>query len=192
MIRFNKCWIKSPVRASERRPPSQANAVTTLAWQSLTVCKYCNKQQGFPHKRCSSSTATDRRYGPRLQDKERCLPLSHPFSVAFPRRLWISDVDKAMLGWRLVSAHQNSPGFLLCLCLFPPLIPARESLSDGLISCSDATFIMACSILCFHQVGRAVIRWPFRNMFAVNRWRERGHQWEDVLEVYEESMRKPI
>lgn len=87
VIRFNKCWIKSPVRASEQRPPSQANAVTTLAWQSLTVCKYCNKQQGFPHKRCSSSTATDRRYGPRLQDKERCLPLSSPLFCCLSKEI---------------------------------------------------------------------------------------------------------
>lgn len=78
VIWFNKSRIKSSVRASERRPPSQANAVTTLASQSLNVCKYCNKQQGFPHKRCSSSTGTDRRYGPWLQDEERCLPLSVP------------------------------------------------------------------------------------------------------------------
>lgn len=78
VIRFNKSRIKSSVRASERRPPSQANAVTTLASQSLNVCKYCNKQQGFPHKRCSSSTGTDRRYGPWLQDEELCLPLSSP------------------------------------------------------------------------------------------------------------------
>lgn len=78
LIRFNKSRIKSSVRASERRPPSQANAVTTLAPQSLNVCKYCNKQQGFPHKRCSSSTGTDRRYGPWLQDEERRLALSSP------------------------------------------------------------------------------------------------------------------
>lgn len=45
------------------------------------------------------------------------------------------------------------------LSFFPPpahtLIPARESLSDGLISCCDATFIMALSILRFHCAERA-------------------------------------
>ena len=165
VIRFNKSRIKSSVRASERRPPSQANAVTTLASQSLNVCKYCNKQQGFPHKRCSSSTGTDRRYGPWLQDEELCLALSFPlFPVGFPRRLPISDADKAvLLCWRSVSAHQTHLAFIRSPLLFP-LIPARESLSDGLISCSNATFITARSILCFHYVGSAVIPWPFRNV----------------------------
>lgn len=175
MIGFNKCWIKSPVRASERRPPSQANAVTTLAWQSLTVCKYCNKQQGFPHKRCSSSTATDRRYGPRLQDKERCLPLSSPLFCCLSKEI----VNlRCRQGHARLEVSVRAPKLTWLFTPSLPLSPLnpcqRESLSGGLISCSDATFIMACSILCFHQVGRAIIRWPFRNMFAVNRWRERG------------------
>lgn len=82
-IWFNKSRIKSSVRDSERRPPSQTNAVTTLASQSLNVCKYCNKQQGFPHKKCSSSTGTDRRYGPWLQDEECCLSLLFSFLLWF-------------------------------------------------------------------------------------------------------------
>lgn len=110
-IRFNKCRMKSSVRASERRPPSQANAVTTLASQSLNVCKYCNKQQGFPHKRCSSSTGTDRRYGPWLQDKERCLPLSSPLFRRFFEE--ISNLRRRQGRSLLeVSVHTpNSPGF---------------------------------------------------------------------------------
>lgn len=154
-IRFNKCRIKSSVRASERRPPSQANAVTTLASQSLNVCKYCNKQQGFPHKRCSSSTGTDRRYGPWLQDKERCLPLSSPVFRWFSKE--ISNLRRQQ-GRALLEVSvdtPNSPGFYSVSASFP-LIPARESLSDGLISCSNATFIMARSILCFHHVGSVV------------------------------------
>lgn len=171
VIRFNK----SSVRTNERRPPSQANVVTTLTLQSLNVCKYCNKQQGFPHKRCSSSTGTDRRYyGPWLQDRgcdRRIASFSllcfyFYFLVGFPRRLQISDADKAMLCQ--VTVHTpNSPGFYSVSTSFP-LIPAWESLSDGLISCSNATFIMAHSILCFRYAGSVVIPWPFWNMFAVN------------------------
>ena len=90
------------------------------------------------------------------------------FSVGFPRRLPISDGDKAaLLCWRSVSAHQTHLAFIRSPLPFP-LIPAWESLSDGLISCSNATFITARSILCFHYVGSAVIPWPFRNMFALN------------------------
>lgn len=167
VIWFNKWRIKSSVSASERRPPSQANAVTTLASQSLNVCKYCNKQQGFPHKRCSSSTSTDRRYGPWLQDKERYLPLSSSLFRWFSKEIWNLRCRQGRTLLQVSVHTPNSPGFYSAYASFP-LIPAWECLSDGLISCSDATFIMACSILCFHHVGSAVIPWPLWNMFAVN------------------------
>lgn len=167
MIRFNKCRIKSSVSESERRPPSQANAVTTVVSQSLNVCKYCNKQQGFPHKRCSSSTSTDRRYGPWLQDEERYLPLPSSLFRWFSEE--ISNL-RCRQGCTLLEVSVRTPNSPGCYSVYAslPLIPAWVCLSDGLISCSDATFIMACSILCFHHVGSAVIPWPLRNMFAVN------------------------
>ena len=138
VIRFNKSRIKSSVRASERRPPSQANAVTTLASQSLNVCKYCNKQRGFPHKRCSSSTGTDRRYGPWLQDEECCLPLSSPlFLLVFQ-----GDCQSHMPtrpcsagGW---CPHTKLTWLLFCLC-FLPLNPCpREPFRwiDFLLQCN--------------------------------------------------------
>ncbi len=168
MIQFNKSRIKSSVRASERRPPSQANAATTLASQSLNVCKYCNKQQGFPHKRCSSSTGTDRRYGPWLQDEECCLPLSSPLSRWFPNEIANLRCRQGRALLEVSVRTPNSPCFRSVSASFP-LIPARESLSDGLISCSNATFITARSILCFHYVGSAIIPWPFWDVFALNR-----------------------
>lgn len=150
-----------------QRPPRQANAVTTLASQSLNVCKYCNKQQGFPHKRCSSSTGTDRRYGPWLQDEERCLLLSSPVFCWFSKEIanLTCRQGRALLE---VSVHTTNRTVFYSLSASFPFIPARESLSDGLISCTDATFIMACSILCFQFFGSAIISWPLWNMFAFN------------------------
>lgn len=122
MIRFNKSGIKSSVRASERRPPSQANAATTLASQSLNVCKYCNKQQGFPHKRCSSSTGTDRRYGPWLHDEECCLFLSRSLLLLF---CWFSkEIANLRMPTRPRSAggscpHTKLTWLLFCLRFFP-------------------------------------------------------------------------
>lgn len=81
----------------------------------------------------------------------------------------------------------GSPGFYSVSAPFP-LIPARESLSNGLISCTNATFIMARSILCFQYVGSAVIPWPFWNMFALNGCLEEGKTWEDVLWGLRENM----
>lgn len=148
VIRFNKSRINSSVRASEWRPPSQANAVTTLASQSLNVCKYCNKQQGFPHKRCSSSTGTDRRYGPWLQDEECCLPLSSPLFCWFSKEIANLRCRQGRALMEVSVRTQNPPGFYTISASFP-LIPAQESLSDGLISCTNATFIMTGSIFCF-------------------------------------------
>lgn len=107
-------------------------------------------------------------------------------SVAFssPLFCWFSK-EIANLGCRhgraLVDISvrtPNSPGFY-SVCASFPLILARESLSNGLISCSNATFIMARSILCFQYVGSAVIPWPFWNMFALNGCLEQRQIWED-------------
>lgn len=65
-----------------------------------------------------------------------------------------------------VRTHQNSP-FYSDSASFP-LVPARESHSDGLIPCTNATFIMACSIFCFQYIGSVFTPWPLWNIFAVN------------------------
>lgn len=167
MIRLSKSRIRSSVRASERRPPRRANAVTTLASQSLNFRKYCNKHRGFPHKRCSSSARTDRRCGPWLQDEERCRFHSSPVFSRLSEEIANLGCrqDLAVLEGSVRAA--NGPGCYSVSASFP-LIPARESLSDGLISCTEAAFIMACSILCLQYFGSAVILWPLWNMFALN------------------------
>lgn len=100
------------------------------------------------------------------------------FSVGFPSRLAILDGNKAALCWRFVSAHQAHLTFIPSP-IPSPLIPAQESLSDGLISCTNATFIIACSILYFQFVGSAVTPWPLWNVFAVNGCPEWEQRWEN-------------
>lgn len=63
-------------RQGQVRKKPLSRGVKTLALQSLNVCKYCNKQQGFPHKKCSSSMGPDRRCGSWLQNEECCFALS--------------------------------------------------------------------------------------------------------------------